>query len=126
MVDGELAAYRRLAGAVNGNAAAAAALAELEAPFFNSLMLALDRFFVHRIRPVTGKDGNPLNEVELLAEGLIRHGGVLRESRVLKLVPEDSVSQIGYGERIELTADGFERVAGAFFSELRARFVQTA
>jgi hypothetical protein len=126
MVHGELAAYRRLAGAINGNAAAAAALAELEAPLCNSLMLALDRFFVHRIRPVTGKDGNPLNEVELLAEGLILHGGVLRESRVLKLVPEDSVSKIGYGERIELTADRLERIADAFLAELEARFVQTA
>lgn len=52
-------AYRHLAQAINGDAEAAAALAALEAPLFNSLTLALDRFFVHRVRMVSGKDGNP-------------------------------------------------------------------
>lgn len=122
MVQQELDAYRRLSGTVNGNADTAAALAALESPFFNGLTLALDRFFVHRVRLVAGRDGNPLNEVELLAEALILNGGILRESSVIKLVPEDSVSGIGYGERVELTADRFERLAGAFFAELEARF----
>jgi hypothetical protein len=31
--------------------------------FCNNLMLVLDRRFVHRLRMVTGKAGNPLNEV---------------------------------------------------------------
>jgi hypothetical protein len=123
MVRRELDVYRRLAGSVNGNADTAAALAALEAPFFNGLALALDRFFVHRVRLVAGKDGNPLNELELLAEALIHHGGVLRESSVIKLVPTDSVSGIGYGERVELRADQFERLADAFFAELQARFM---
>jgi hypothetical protein len=122
MVQRELDAYRRLAGSVNGNADTAAALAALEVPFFNGLALALDRFFVHRLRLVAGKDGNPLNELELLAEALIQNGGILRESSVIKLVPEDSLSGIGYGERVELGADQFERLADAFFAELQARF----
>jgi hypothetical protein len=122
MVRRDLDAYRRVARAVDADADAAAALAALEAPLFNSLTLALDRFFVHRVRLVAGKDGNPLNEVELLAEALMLHDGVLRESTVIKLVPEQSVSKIGYGERIELTADRFERIADAFFAELQAKF----
>jgi hypothetical protein len=122
MVRQELDAYRRLAAAVNGDANAAAALAALEGPFFNGLTLALDRFFVHRVRLVAGKDGNPLNEVELLTEALTQHDGVLRESSVIKLAPEDSVAKIGYGEPIELDADRFERLADAFFAELETRF----
>jgi hypothetical protein len=56
----QLDAYRRLTAAVAGDADAEAALATFEPRFFNNLTLALDRYFVHRIRPVTGKDGNPL------------------------------------------------------------------
>ncbi|MDT7743427.1 MAG: hypothetical protein QOE59_2505 [Actinomycetota bacterium] len=37
-------------------------------------LLAPDRRFVHRVRPVAGKDANPLNEVELLVESVLDHG----------------------------------------------------
>ena len=30
---------------------------------FNNMTLVLDRYFVHRLRTVTGKDGNPLNQL---------------------------------------------------------------
>jgi hypothetical protein len=36
---------------------------------------------------VTSKDGNPLNEVELLTESLINNNGVLRVNNVIKHVP---------------------------------------
>lgn len=35
------------------------ALEAFEALFFNNMTLVLDRYFVHRLRMVTGKDGNP-------------------------------------------------------------------
>jgi hypothetical protein len=41
------------------------ALEAFEVLFFNNMALVLDRYFVHRLRMVTGKDGNPLNEVEM-------------------------------------------------------------
>jgi hypothetical protein len=31
----------------------------------------LDRYFIYRLRIVTGQDGNPLSEAELLSESLI-------------------------------------------------------
>jgi hypothetical protein len=31
------------------------------------MALVLDRLYVHRRRIVTGRDGNPINEVELLS-----------------------------------------------------------
>jgi hypothetical protein len=37
-------------------------------------LLAPDRRFVHRVRPVAGKEANPLNEVELLVESVLDHG----------------------------------------------------
>ena len=87
------------------------------------MVLVLDRYFVHRIRPVTGKDGNPLNEVELLAESIMDNDHVMRGNKVIKFVPAESVMKLEIGDRIEFTAAEFDRLAKAFFAELEARFL---
>ncbi len=123
VLGGQLTAWRALQKAVaaTGDGEAERALHAFEPVFLDNLLLALDRPFVHRIRKVSGKDGNPLNEVELLSESLIRDG-VHRESTVIKLRPEESVSGIAYGAKIELTTAQFDRLAKAFFAELETRF----
>ena len=67
-INQQVAAYKKLAKAVDAtdDPKARAALDAFEPLFCNNMTLALDRYFVHRIRPVAGKDTNPLNEVELL------------------------------------------------------------
>lgn len=58
----QLAAYKKVANAIGGappDGEAAAALEAFEPLFFNNMTLVLDRYFVHRLRVVTGKDGNP-------------------------------------------------------------------
>jgi hypothetical protein len=72
---------------------------------------------------VTGKDGNPLNEVELLTESLINNNGVLRGNNVIKHVPTASVLKLEIGDRIRLTAGDFERLATAFFADLERTFL---
>jgi hypothetical protein len=121
-IDQQLRAYNGLAKAVNGAASVGGALDAFEPLFFNNLTLALDRFFVHRLRMVAGKDGNPLNEVALLADSLITEQGLLRTGNV-KYVPEQSVLGLEPGEEIRLTRDQFERLSKAFFGELQARFL---
>lgn len=125
-ISAQLAAYKALVKTANGKTAdkkVGAALDAFEPMFFNNLTLALDRFFVHRVRPVAGKDGNPLNEVEMICDSLMNNNGVLRESKVIKLIPEKSVAKIQFGDPIRLSAEQFERLSAAFFVELERKFL---
>ena len=125
-IDQQIAAYKALVKAVGGASAdkkISAALVAFEVRFFNNMVLVLDRFFVHRIRPVAGKDGNPLNEVELLAESLINNNGMLRSSTVIKLIPDQSVLKLHPGDPIRVTQKDFERLLAAFLTDLEAKFL---
>src|SRR5262245_49177585 len=121
----QLAAYKQLADAVAaaGDEKACTALTAFEPLFFNNMTLALDRYFVHRLRVVTGKDGNPLNEVELLADSLMNNNGVLRGSNVIKFIPDQSVTKLNIGDQIRLRSADFERLSAAFLAELERKFV---
>jgi hypothetical protein len=125
-VDQQLAAYKALAKAIAGaptNKKVDSAFEAFGARFFNNMVLVLDRPFVHRVRMVTGKDGNPLNEVEMLCDSLMNNNGILGDSTVIKLVPEESVVKLHVGDPIRLTADQFERLAGAFYAEIEQKFL---
>ena len=125
-VDQQLAAYERLVEAIDGatsDPGVKAALEAFEPLFFNNMTLVLDRYFVHRIRAVAGKDGNPLNEVELIADSLMGNDGVMRGNNVIKLIADESVSKLAYGDRISLSATQFKRLSGAFLGEIRSRFL---
>jgi hypothetical protein len=121
-----LAAYRTLVDAIaraTDDPAVTAALGAFEPHLFNELALALDRRFVHRLRVTTGKDGTPLNELELMTESLMNNDGVLRGNKVIKLVPAETVLRIEPGEPIALSAAQFERLSDAVLAEIRAKFV---
>jgi hypothetical protein len=124
-IERQRAAYDDLAKAVHATSdpKATAALEAFEPLFFNNMTIVLDRYFVHRVRMVTGKDGNPLNEVELLSDSLMNNDGVLRGNNVIKLTPEQSVLKLDIGDRIRLGAAQFEGLSKAFLSEIRSKFV---
>ncbi len=77
-------------------------LEALEPVVFDNMVLALDRYFVHRLRMITGKDGNPVNEVELLTESRMNNVGALRVGNVVKYKPAESVLGLTAGDRIQL------------------------
>ena len=94
----------------------------LQPVFFNALVLALDRYFVHRLRGAEGKDGNPANEVRVLCVSLVENGGVMLADKQIKLTPDGSVLGIAPGERIAVDAAGFTRLAEGFFAEIEKRY----
>jgi hypothetical protein len=97
---------------------------EAEAELATAIVMALDRRYVHRVRGVSGKDGNPLNEVELIVEAFLDHGGAFTTNNVIKHVPERTVLQLADGDRIHLNAADVTALADAFFAELETRFAE--
>lgn len=90
----------------------------------NVVLLALDRRFVHRVRPVSGKDTNPVTELELVAESLVEHEGVFMTNKAIKYAVDRSVLGLRDGDRIVLDTDAVERLADAFLAELEVRFLE--
>jgi hypothetical protein len=126
-VDLQLAAYEKLVSAIDRatpDPEVKAALHAFEPLFINNMILVLDRYFVHRVRAVTGKDTNPISEVELLSDSLMSNDGVLRAGNVVKLVPDESVLKLNVGDRIRLSAAQFGRLSKAFLAEIEAKFLE--
>jgi hypothetical protein len=90
--------------------------------FFNTMVLALDHYFMHRLRGREGKDGNPLNEVRMLAASLLENDGVLAKDNTIKYDPGKSIAGIGIGQKIEIDREQFEALADGFFDEIAAKF----
>ena len=119
----QLAAYRQLVKVADHDPQVAQALEAFEPILFTNMIFVLDRYFVHRLRQTTGKDGNPLNEVELLVDSLLNNGGEFRDNNVIKYKPEQAVLKIEPGQPIKVDAAQFERLSKAFFENLEAKFV---
>lgn len=97
--------------------------AEAFAPeFFNTMVLALDHYFMHRLRGKEGKDGNPLNEVRMLAASLLENDGVMTKDNTIKYDPAKSITGIALGERIVIDRKQFEALMDGFFDEIGAKF----
>lgn len=95
---------------------------ESDTAFFNNLVIVLDSFFMHRLRGVEGKNGNPLNEVRVLRQSMVENGDVLASDPTIKLDAATSVLGLDEGDTISLTEDDFVRLADAYFAEVEKRF----
>ncbi len=74
----QLAAYKALVRAnarVTPDTTVHPELDDVERLYVNTMILVLDRHVVHRLRMVTGKDGTPLNDVEMLCGSLMHTEG---------------------------------------------------
>lgn len=113
-VDRQMAAFRKLKRGGELDA--------FEPLFFRHMVLALDHYFNHRARVQEQKDGNPLNEVRMLANSIMQHDGVLTADSTIKYNPKKAVLKLAIGDRIALDTRGFQSLAEAFFADLRAKF----
>ena len=95
---------------------------EAEVQVFNQMVVALEGWFVHRPRGVEGKDGNPLNEVRLLALGVTERNGWFPEDGTIRWRPEASITGYAPGDRIRLDERTFSRLAGAYLEAVSASF----
>lgn len=121
-MDALLSSHRALIAASSGNRAVTSALASFEPPLFRHLVIALDAYFVNRTRAIEGKDGNPLNEVRMLAYSILNNDAVLGLDKTIKYNPATSVVGLAIGDEITIDEGQFSRLATAFFSEIENRF----
>ena len=113
-VERQIAAFNKLKGSGD--------LKVFEALFFNHMILALDHYFNHRARGQEKKDGNPLNEVRMLANSIMEGDAVLRADSTIKYDPKRSVLKLKIGDRIALDAAAFQALSDAFFVDMKAKF----
>lgn len=128
-IDADIASYRNLAATVQSHCASdegsvRCAIDSFEHTFFNALVFALDALFVHRLRTVEGKDGNPLNEVRVLCDSMMHNSGIVTADSAVKLAPGKSVLGSRAGDEIKLTEADFIRLSGAFFTEIERKYLE--
>jgi hypothetical protein len=124
-VDRQLVAYRRLVKAAQGQAPTPSqnsVTSEFDLLFFRNLIVLLDAMFLHRTRAREGKDGNPLNEVRMLCESVLKSSGVLTANSSIKYDPRKTVLGLCIGDDIQVSEAGFKRLALAFFAEIETKF----
>jgi hypothetical protein len=93
-----------------------------EAIFFKNMILVLETMFMHRLRGQEGKDGNPLNEVRMLANSILTNNDKLLADSTIKYNEAKAVLKIGLGQEIALSLKDFEKLSDAYFSEIEKKF----
>lgn len=111
-IDADVAAFRAVTGASE----------EFEHRFFNNLVIVLDAMFVHRLRSVEGKNGNPLNEVRMLNNSMLVNDNIFTADNTIKLKPDNTILRLQFGDAIGLDIAAFVALADAFFAELERLF----
>lgn len=127
-VELQLSAYKKLVTTARkqvgtNEALLNTAIESFEYPFFNNLVLLLDAFFVHRIRAIEKKDGNPLNEVRVLCNSIMLNNGLMLADSTIKLDPSKSLLKYKVGDKIKLNEKDFLLIFKAFFGEIEKKYL---
>lgn len=88
----------------------------------NELIVAMEASFVHRMRGQEGKDGNPLNELRMLANAIVGNGAKFAADSTIKYDPVKAITGIAVGDTIAPDKAMIECLADAVFAEIEKRF----
>ena len=94
----------------------------LESLVFVHAVIVLDAWFAHRDRDLEGDGGNPMNEVRVIADSIVDNDAVLRVQGPITWVAERTVLRLAVGDPVEVTANGFERLAAAYIAAIEATY----
>ena len=95
-----------------------------ESLVFLQAVVVLDAWFVHRERDLEGDDGNPMNEVRVIADSVVGNAGTLRVREPIRWEPERTVLRFAVGDEVEMSADGFERLAAAYLAAIENTYLE--
>lgn len=87
------------------------------------LVIVMDACFVNRLRATEGKDGNPLNEVRLLAQSLM-YGDTVVDDSTVTWNQESMVLGLMKGDDLELSIGDVDRLQRAFFVQLFDKYAE--
>ena len=96
----------------------------LESLVFVQAVVVLDAWFIHRERDLEGDGGNPMNEVRVIADSVVGNAGTVRVTEPIRWAPERTVLRLAVGDEIELTANGFERLAAAYLAAIENTYLE--
>lgn len=118
-LDSQLAAYRAVA---SNRTTTTDADEAFDVAFFNNLVLTLEVYFLHRMRGQEKKNGNPLNEVRVLAASMTAAEDIMTSDPTINLDPAKSILGYAVGDRIALDEERFVALADAYFAEIEVKF----
>ncbi len=98
----------------------------LESLVFGQAVVVLHTWFGHRRRELEGGDGNPMNEVRVIADSIVDNDAVLRVEGPITWVPERTVLRLDVGDDVQITANGFERLTAAYLAAIEATYPEAA
>ena len=97
----------------------------LESLVFGHAVVVLHTWFGHRQRGLEGDDGNPMNEVRVIADSIVDNDAVLRVAGPITWVPERTVLRLAVGDEVEITANGFERLTAAYLAAIESTYAES-
>ena len=86
------------------------------------ILLGLEMAFVHRLRGQEGKDGNPLNEVRMIAASVLEHNCVMTKDNTIKWDSAKSVTGLALGDKVVLSRKQVGELVDAFVEEVARKY----